>query len=183
MRKNFGVKTYFYPMPVAIIATYDEEGNPNAMNAAWAGISDYDKISIAMSSHKTTDNIAKTKAFTVAVGTKEFMEACDYVGMVSGRKEKDKFKKAGFTAVKSEFVNAPIIVELPLTLECEFLSFDNEVMVGKIMNVSADERFLDKDGKLDLSKFTPICFDPIHNTYIELGAVVGDAFSVGKKLM
>ena len=182
MRKYFGAKTYFLPMPVAILAAYDEEGCPNAMNAAWVGISDFDKISIALSSHKTTDNILKTKAFTVAVGTKEFLVECDYLGVVSGNKCKDKLERAGFHTIKSEFVNAPVIEELPLTLECEFVSFENEVLVGRIVNVSCDEKYLGSDGLPDLSKFTPITFDPIHNKYIELGEVVGDAFKAGLKL-
>ena len=182
MRKNFGVKQYVYPMPVLIIATYDEEGIPNAMNAAWGGITDTDKISIAMSSHKTTDNILKNKAFTVSIGTKEFMASCDYVGIVSGRKEKDKFKKSGFTATKSCFVNAPIINELPIALECEFYSYENEVMVGKIINVSCDQKYIGVDGLPDLDKFTPITFDPIHHDYIELGEAVGEAYIIGKEL-
>ena len=182
MRKNFGVKQFLYPMPVLIIATYDEEGCPNAMNAAWGGITDTDKISITMSSHKTTDNILKNKAFTVSIGTKEFLTSCDYVGIVSGNKEKDKFKKAGFTEVRSEFVNAPIINELPITLECELYSYENEVMVGKIINVSCDEKYLGVDGLPDLDKFTPITFDPIHHDYLELGEAVGEAFRAGKEI-
>lgn len=182
MRKNFGVKQFLYPMPVLIIATYDEFGKPNAMNAAWGGITDTDKISIAMSIHKTTDNIIKNKAFTVSIGTKEYVASCDYVGMVSGKKVADKFAKANFTALKSEFVNAPIIKELPITLECELYSYENEVMVGKIINVSCDEKYLGVDGLPDLDKFTPITFDPIHHDYIELGEVVAEAFSVGHEI-
>ena len=182
MRKNFGQQTWFYPMPVLIVAAYDENGNANAMNAAWGGITDTDKISIAMSSHKTTDNILKNKAFTVSIGTKEFLTSCDYVGIVSGNKEKDKFKKAGFTEVRSEFVNAPIINELPITLECELYSYENEVMVGKIINVSCDEKYLGVDGLPDLDKFTPITFDPIHHDYLELGEAVGEAFRAGKEI-
>lgn len=183
MRKNFGVKQFLYPMPVFIIGSYDEKGNPNLMNAAWGGITDTDKISIAMSSHKTTDNILASKAFTVAIGTKEYMEACDYVGLVSGNKDKDKFKKSGFTQVRSEFVNAPVIQELPITLECEFYSYENEVMVGKIVNVSCDVKYLGPDGLPDLDKFTPITYDPIHHDYLELGEAVGEAFSCGKEKM
>lgn len=183
MRKNFGVKQFLYPMPVFIIGSYDSDGKPNLMNAAWGGITDTDKISIAMSSHKTTDNILKSKAFTVSIGTKEYMEACDYVGLVSGNKDKNKFKKSGFTEVKSEFVNAPVIQELPITLECEFYSYENEVMVGKIINVSCDEKYLGPDGLPDLDKFTPITYDPIHQDYLELGDAVGEAFSIGKEKM
>ena len=181
MRKSFGKKNFLYPMPVLIIGTYDKDGNPNAMNAAWGGITDFDKISIALSSHQTTDNILLNRAFTVSFGVKQYVAACDYVGMVSYKFDKDKFKKAGFTATKSEFVNAPIINELPMTLECEFVSFDNEVMVGRILNCSCDEKYLGEDGKPDIKKIKPITFDPIHNKYIELGKVVADAFSVGKK--
>lgn len=181
MRKNYGIKNFLYPMPVLIIGTYDKDGNPNAMNAAWGGITDFDKISIALSSHQTTDNILLNKAFTVSFGTKEFVAACDYVGMVSYKFDKEKFKKAGFTETKSEYVNAPIINELPMALECVFESFENEVMVGKIVNCSCDEKFLDEDGNPDLNKFTPITFDPIHNQYREIGAFVGNAFSIGKK--
>lgn len=183
MRKNYGVKQYLFPMPVLIIASYDEDGKPNAMNAAWGGITDTDKISIAMSSHKTTDNILKSKAFTVSIGTKEFMAECDYVGLVSGNKVKDKFERSGFTVIKSEFVNAPIIQELPITLECELYSYENEVMVGKIINVSCDIKYVGADGLPDLDKFTPITFDPIHHDYIELGEAVGEAFSIGKEKM
>ena len=183
MRKNFGVKQYLYPMPVFIIGSYDENGNPNLMNAAWGGITDTDKISIAMSHHKTTENILKTKAFTVAIGTKEYMAACDYVGIVSGLKDKDKFKKSGFHQIKSEFVNAPIIEELPITLECELYSYQNEVLVGKIINVSSDEKFLGPDGLPDLDKFTPITYDPIHHDYLELGEALGRAFCIGKEKM
>jgi flavin reductase (DIM6/NTAB) family NADH-FMN oxidoreductase RutF len=111
------------------------------------------------------------------------MAACDYVGIVSGLKNKDKFKKSGFHQVRSEFVNAPIIEELPITLECELYSYQNEVMVGKIINVSSDERFIGPDGLPDLDKFTPITFDPIHHDYLELGEAVGEAFSIGKEKM
>ena len=183
MRKNFGVKTYIYPQPVLIVGTYDENGNPDAMNAAWGGICDYDKVAVDLGSHKTTDNIAVTKAFTVAVADAAHVVECDYVGVVSGRNEPDKIKKAGFTTVKSEFVNAPVINELPITLECELLKIvDGGMYIGKIVNVSADEKYLGEDGEPDLSKFTPITFDPVHHKYIALGETVGQAFSDGKRI-
>lgn len=181
MRKNFGVNTYLFPQPVMIIGTYDENGAPNAMNAAWGGICDFDKIIIDMSEHKTTDNIAQNKSFTVAFGTAEYVSACDYVGVVSGNDVPDKFAKSGFTERRGEFVNAPVINELPVTFECELLKIEEDGRyIGKIINVSADERFLDENGEPDLSKFTPITFDPVHNTYIALGQVVGNAFSSGE---
>ena len=185
MRKNFGVKTWLYPMPVFIVAAYDNEGNPNAMNAAWGGIYTDNMIGICLSEdHKTTQNILATRAFTVSMATAEQVTACDYVGIVSGNKEPNKFHKAGFHATKSEFVNAPIIDELPMTLECELVSYDTETcfMVGKIVNVSTDEKILNESGKIDLSKLRPITYDPCNHDYIELGAKVGNAFSDGKSL-
>ena len=185
MRKNFGVKTWLYPMPVFIVAAYDNEGKPNAMNAAWGGIYTDNMRGICLSEdHKTTQNILATRAFTVSMATAEQVTACDYVGIVSGNKEPDKFLKAGFHATKSEFVNAPIIDELPMTLECELVSYDTETcfMVGKIVNISADEKILNENGKIDLSKLRPITYDPCNHDYIELGAKVGNAFSDGKSL-
>ena len=173
-----------YPMPVFIIGTYNADGTPNAMNAAWGGISEEAEISICVdNSHKTAENLMARKAFTVSMATADTLAACDYVGIVSGNKEPDKFAKAGFTAVRSEVVNAPIINELPMTLECEMLSYDEESnhLVGRIVNVSVDERVL-TDGKIDYRKLRPITYDPINHHYIELGEVVGNAFADGKKL-
>ena len=171
-------------MPVLIVAAYDAEGRPNAMNAAWGGIFTDDHIGICISEgHKTTKNILATKAFTVSVATVEQLAACDYVGIVSGNKEADKVAKAGFTTSRSEVVNAPIINELPMTLECEMVSYDTESnhLVGRIVNISADERIL-TDGKIDYRKLRPITYDPINHHYIELGDVAGNAFSDGKRL-
>lgn len=183
MRKNFGVKTYLYPQPVLVIGTYDKNGNPNVMTAAWGGISDYDKITIALAQHKTTDNILINKAFTISIGTKKEVAACDYVGLVSANDESNKFEKSGFTANKSEFVNAPIVNELPLTIECELLDFntETEVLVGKIVNVSADESIL-TNGNIDLNKFDVITYDPANHKYVALGEDVADAFKVGLSL-
>ena len=184
MRKNFGSKSWLYPMPVLILAAYDADGKANAMNAAWGGIFTDEHIGICISEgHKTTKNILSTRAFTVSMATVEQIAACDYVGIVSGNREADKFAKAGFTALRSEVVNAPIIEQLPMTLECELVSYDeeNNHLVGRIVNVSADERIL-TDGKIDYGKLRPITYDPINHHYIELGAVVGNAFSDGKKL-
>ena len=171
-------------MPVLIVAAYDADGKANAMNAAWGGIFTDEHIGICISEeHKTTKNILLTRAFTVSMATVEQIAACDYVGIVSGNREVDKFAKAGFTALRSEVVNAPIIEQLPMTLECELVSYDEESnhLVGRIVNVSADERIL-TDGKIDYGKLRPITYDPINHHYIELGAVVGNAFSDGKKL-
>ncbi len=180
-RKNFGAKPVMYPQPVLIIATYDENGVPNAMNAAWGITTDYKEITISLGEHKTTDNLAVRKAFTVSMATEDQVIPCDYVGIESGRKAPDKFAKAGFHATKSEFVDAPLIDELPMALECRVKSFNDGILVGEIVNVSADESVL-TDGKVDPKKLKPITFDPINNTYIGLGEVVGEAFKDGNKI-
>ena len=182
MRKNFGSKPWCYPQPVFILAAYDKEGKPNAMNVAWGGIHYDDQIAMCISAnHKTTENILQTKAFTVSMADKAHLVACDYVGVVSGNKEPDKFAKAGFTATKSEFVDAPVINELPMTIECKLVSYDPETcnLIGEIVNVSAKEEILDEKGRIDPSKFRPITFDPVNNAYLEIGDKVGNAFRDG----
>ena len=185
MRKNFGAKPYTYPQPVLIIAAYDENGTPDAMNAAWGGVAGGNRISMCLSAgHKTVKNIQARKAFTVSMADAAHVVACDYVGIVSGNKVPDKFEKAGFHATKSEFVDAPLIDELPMTLECTLVSYDPETcrLVGEIVNVSADERILDENGKIDPAKLEPITFDPVNNAYLKLGEKVGNAFKDGMQL-
>ena len=185
MRKNFGAKPLVYPQPVFIVAAYGEEDIPCAMNAAWGGISEEREISICVSAeHKTTENILARKAFTVSMATAKYMAACDYVGVVSGNKEPEKFAKAGFHAIKSEFVDAPLIRELPMALECKVISYDTETcrLVGEIVNVCADEAVLGEDGKVDVKKLQPITYDSIHHQYLVLGEPVGQAFQVGLAL-
>ena len=182
MRKNFGSKPWVYPQPVLMIGTYDENGKPNLMNAAWGGQYDTKEVMLCLSSHKTTDNIKLKKAFTVSFATAATVVPCDYVGIVSANKEPDKMSKAGFTTAKSEFVDAPIINELPLTLECKLLKFnEDDVVVGEIVNVSADESIL-TDGNVDYKKLDAIIFDPTSAAYIRLGDKVGNAFRDGAKL-
>ena len=185
MRKNFGPKTMCYPMPVFIIGTYNADGTPNAMNAAWGGISEEQEISICVdNSHKTAENLIARKAFTVSMATADALAACDYVGIVSGNKEPDKFAKAGFHATKSEFVDAPLIDELPMVLECEVISYDEEScrLVGRIVNVCADESVLGENGKVDAAKLKPITYDPMNHHYLVLGEKVGQAFHDGMAL-
>ncbi len=182
MRKNFGSKPWVYPQPVLMIGTYDENGKPNLMNAAWGGQYDSKEVMLCLSSHKTTDNIKLKKAFTVSFATAATVVPCDYVGIVSANKEPDKMEKAGFTTTKSEFVDAPIINELPLTLECKLKKFNEDgVVVGEIVNVSADESIL-TDGNVDYKKLDAIIFDPTSAAYIRLGEKVGNAFRDGNKL-
>ena len=185
MRKNFGSKPVCYPQPVFIIGTYDETGKPDAMNAAWGGISEENEVSICISEdHKTTENVLLKKAFTVSMGTADQLVACDYVGIVSGKKEPDKVAKAGWTAVKSEFVEAPLFAQLPMAMECELISYDPAScrLVGKIVNVSADESILNEKGVVDPAKLRPITFDPMNNAYLVLGEKVGNAFADGVQL-
>ena len=185
MKKNFGPKTMCYPMPVFIIGTYNADGTPNAMNAAWGGISEEAEISICVdNTHKTAENLIARKAFTVSMATAKYIAACDYVGIVSGNKEPDKFAKAGFHATASEFVDAPLIDELPMALECEVISYDEETcrLVGRIVNVSADESILGENGKVDASKLQPITYDSMNHAYLVLGEKVGNAFHDGLTL-
>ena len=185
MRKNLGAKAILYPMPVLIIGTYDENGKPNAMNAAWGGISEETEISICVDdSHKTAENVVKAGAFTVSVADKNNVVAADYVGIISGNKEENKIAKCGWTAEKSEFVNAPLFKELPMTLECRLKSYDKDTcrLVGEIVNISVDDSILGENGKIDLDKFMPITYDPVGHTYRTLGEVVGRAFSDGKAI-
>ena len=162
MRKDFGAKPFLYPQPVLMIATYGEDGTPDVMNAAWGGIADM-KRSMADADHVTE---------------------CDYLGIVSANQVPDKVARAGFHVTKSAHVDAPLVDELPLALECRFVSFDeeSELLVGEIVNVSADERILNADGTIDPAKLRPITFDMANSAYLVLGEKVGNAFQDGKKL-
>ena len=185
MRKNFGAKPYTYPQPVLIIASYDENGTADAMNAAWGGISDDTQISMCLSAgHKTVKNILKRKAFTVSMADAAHVTECDYVGIVSANDVPDKLSRAGFHTTKSEFVDAPLIDELPMALECRLVSYDEEScrLIGEIVNVSTDERILGENGKIEPAKLQPITFDPVNNAYLKLGEKVGNAFKDGVKL-
>ena len=185
MRKSFGPKPLLYPQPVLMIATYDEDGTPDIMNAAWGGITEDNEITICLSAeHKTTKNLQKRGAFTVSMADEAHVVACDYLGITSANKTPDKVTRSGLHVTKSELVDAPLIDELALALECKVISYDPETcrLVGEIVNVSADESVLDEDGKIDPDKLRPITFDPIHNAYRVLGEKVGNAFRDGIKL-
>ena len=184
MKINLGKKTILYPMPVLMVGSYDKKGNPDLMAAAWGGIFNDNMVCLCLDkSHKTVANIKERKAFTVAVADAAHVTECDYVGIVSANSEPDKLKKAGLTAVKSTKVDAPVIDELPLTLECQLVSYDDstEQAVGNIINVIADDSILTA-GKVDPAKLKAITYDTVNQTYIQLGQVVGKAFSDGKKL-
>ena len=185
MRKNLKPKAYIYPLPVLIIGTYDENGVANAMNAAWGTVCDTNQVSICLSaSHKTVKNLLKTKEFTVSIADSKNVTKADYVGMVSGNNVANKLEKTGWTITKSEFINAPIFEELPLCLECKLVSYDTqtEICIGEVVNVSASEEILDKNGKINLKVFKPICYDCDGHGYYTLGDKVGNAFKDGLKL-
>ena len=184
MRKNFGAKTWLYPMPVLIVGTYDGEGAPNAMNAAWGGVYDTNQIMICLADdHKTTENIKQTGAFTVSFATEKTVVPCDYVGIVSANDCPDKFTRAGFHATKSAYVNAPIIDELPMTLECKLIKFNEDgVCIGEIVNASAEDSILDDNGNVDARKLAPVIYDGATHAYWGFGEKVGQAFSDGRQI-
>ena len=187
MRKDFGAKAVVTPLPVLIIATYDEKGTPNAMNVAWGGQCGPKHIALNLGKHKTNENLKATNAFTVSFATVNDVVASDYFGIASGNVVPDKVAKAQMHTHKSAHVNAPIIDEYPLTLECKVVemvetSLGEIRVVGEVVNMSADESVLDAAGNVDLGKVRPISFDSASNAYRVLGEKVGNAFSDGKKL-
>ncbi len=184
MKIDLGKKTYVAPLPVLIIGTYCEDGTADAMNAAWGTVSDFNKIALYLASeHKSYANIVSRKAFTVAIGNKDNVVACDYVGLVSANDDPNKMEKSGFTTSKSEKVDAPIINELPLVLECKLDYIDEKetCIYGEVVGVLADEEIL-TDGKIDVFKLNPIAYESASHSYITLGEKVGKAFCDGAKL-
>ena len=185
MRKTFSPKAWLTPNPVLIIAAYDKDGKVAIMNAAWGGIVDTDLIGITISKgHNTTKAILESKYFTVSLATKEMVVSADYVGVVSGNNDKNKFEKSNLSATKSANINAPIINELPLCFECKLESYDekNAYLLARAESMSIDEDILNEKGKVDLNKFHPILFNPLNNAYHEVGSFVDNAFSCGFKL-
>ena len=186
MRKDLGAKALLYPQPVLVIATYNEDDSTNAMVAAWGSVSDTNQVAIYVAhSHKTMPNILARKAFTVSMATTKDIKAIDYLGVTSGNKVADKFAHSGLTSVKSAHVDAPLIAELPLALECKFISYDeeSELLLGEVVNVSADDSALDESGKLSVEKLAPVCYDSAGHGYYVMERRVGNAFSDGKNFV
>ena len=183
-RKNFGPAHALMttPQPCVMIATWDKDHTPDVMMAAWAGQYDHNQIVVSMSKHKTTENIELTGAFTVSFADVRTVAESDYLGIASGSKVPDKVAKVGFTVSPSPNLDAPIIDQYPLTLECKVVSWKDGILVGEVVNMSADECIL-TDGKVDLGKLQPIVFDAAALTYRALGEVVGQAWGAGKKFM
>ena len=183
-RKNFGASHALMttPQPCVMIATWDKDHTPDVMMAAWAGQYDHNQIVVSLSKHKTTDNLELTGAFTVSFADIRTVAESDYLGIVSGNNVPDKVAKAGFTVTPSPNVDAPIINEYPLTLECKVVSWKDGILVGEVVNMSADESIL-TDGKVDLAKLQPIVFDAAGMCYRAIGEVVGGAWNAGKKFI
>ncbi|MBQ8097952.1 MAG: flavin reductase [Bacteroidaceae bacterium] len=187
-RKNFGGShPVITPLPAIMIATYDADETPDVMMAAWGGQCDYNKICVNLSAHKTTDNLRLNKAFTISFASKDNVVQSDYFGLVSGNDVKNKVAQAGFTAIKSPNVNAPIVCEYPLTLECRVVKMEEDGgggarVVGEVVNMSADESILNEEGLVDLDKLLPVIYDSSTHTYRVVGEVVGHAWQSGKAI-
>lgn len=188
MKKDLGIVDAVYPMPVLMVAAYDENGKVNVMNVAWGQIADEDKIILFIGEEKKTWlNIMHSKAFTVAIADEAHMEAADFFGIASGNKIDDKFERTGYHAVKSDKVNAPVIEEFPVVMECELLEHLKDeyvsAIVGKIVNVKAEESVLDERGKVAPEKLHALMFDQFRNGYYATGEKVGQAWNAGVPLM
>lgn len=184
MKKNFGSKAVVAPLPVLMIATYNEDGTPDVMNAAWGGQCGVNLVAVNLgASHATTDNIKRNNAFTLSIANKSNLVAADFVGIVSAKKDSDKMAKSGLHTVKSENVNAPVVEEFPLTMECKVVSVKEEFgevrVVGEIVNLIADDSILDENDKVDLDKLQPLVYDSPAHLYRVVGEKVGNAFKDG----
>ncbi len=182
MRKNIKTTEGIFPMPVLMVATYNEDGSINVMNAAWGTMKERDQVLLNLTeTHKTVKNIKERKAFTVSIADSNHVKEADYFGIVSGNNTKDKFEKSKLTATKSENVSAPIINEFPICLECEFIEYNEYGVIGKVVNISVDEKVMNGDN-VDISKVSAIAFDPYTHGYYEVTKKVGNAFEDGLQL-
>ena len=183
MKKNLKIAPGIFPMPVLMIGTYNEDGSVDVMNAAWGMAQSMNQLKLCLSeSHKTFKNLERTRACTVALGTKELMAESDYLGIVSGNNTPDKFEKTGLHSTKSEKVDAPIIEEYPICMECKVVDFEDDGTLVEIVNVQAEEKYLNDDGTIKLDEIGIIAYDPYGNGYYEVGKKVGNAFQEGKKI-
>ena len=188
MTKDFGVKPYLFPMPTYMIGTYNEDDTVDVMMMAWGGICAEDMVALNLEAdHKTVANLEARKAFTLAVPGADTLRESDYLGIASANKVADKFARTGLHAVKSTRVDAPVIQEYPLTLECEVIEMQSQPyglrVLGKIVNVMADEKVLDENGKVDPAKINAFVFDQFQNGYYRIGEKVGQAWKSGAGLM
>jgi len=186
MRTKLNITEGIFPMPVLMIATYNEDGSVNVMNAAWGTMQERNYVALNLTeTHKTVKNLKERGAFTVSIADAAHYVEADFFGVVSGDQVPDKFAKSGLTASKAESVDAPVINEFPLCLECEFVEYQhNEYglgVIGKVVSVTADEKVM-VNGKLDMSLVNAIAFDPYTHGYYKVTERVGDAFKDGLKL-
>lgn len=182
--KTLKPAAWLLPQPVLMIGTYDADGNPDVMNAAWGGMYDGDLVELCLSEgHKTTHNILANREFTIGFATAKTIASCDYLGLVSANKVADKVEKSGLTTTKAADVNAPVIEQLPMSLECRLVGqTKNGNIIGKIVGILADESVLNEEGKVDADKLDLAVFMPVDNTYRSVNSVVGQAFGEGRKL-
>lgn len=182
MRTNLGNKWQFLPLPVVVIGTFDSDGKPNAMTAAWSTVYEYGEIFVSVDlSHLTAKNLNKTKCFTLAFTTKKTVEISDYLGIVSGN-DTDKISKAKLSIKKATKINAPFIDNYPVVLECEVRSFEEGNLIGRIVNVNVDNDYLKPDGSINFEKVEPVVYDMTTNSYRVVGKEIAKAFSCGNKL-
>ena len=188
MKKDLGVLTALFPMPVLLVASYDQDGTVGVMNVAWGTPGESDQVTLFVDEdHKTTKNILLTKAFTVSLADKAHLAEADFFGIASGNKMPDKFAKSGLHAKKSAHVNAPIIQEFPLAIECKLLEVVRAehlfAIVGKVVNVCADEEVLSEKGKVEPQKLNAVLFDTFQSGYWSIGEKVGQAWKTGANFM
>lgn len=186
MRTKLNITEGIFPMPVLMVATYNEDGSVNVMNAAWGTMQERNMVALNLTeTHKTVKNIKARGAFTVSIADAAHLVEADYFGVESGNRVSDKFARSGLTANKAETVDAPVINEFPLCLECEFVEYQRGEygcgVIGKVVNVTADERVL-VNGKIDMSLVNAIAFDPYTHGYYKVTERVGEAFKDGLKL-
>ena len=188
MTKDFGAKPYLFPMPTYMIGTYNEDDSVDVMMMAWGGICAEDMVALNLEAeHKTVANLETRRAFTLAVPGTDTLRESDFLGIATSNKMKDKFQRTGLHAVKSGRVDAPVITEYPITLECEVVEMQSQPyglrVLGKIVNVIADEKVLDDAGKIDAGKLRAFAFDQMQNGYYGIGDKVGKAWNSGAYLM
>ena len=188
MKKSLGVQPYLFPMPVLMISTYNDDDSVNVMNMAWGGICGRKLVALNITeTHKTAQNIKKRGAFTLSIADIAHIEEADFFGIASGNKMSDKFEKSGLHAVKSDKVDAPIVEEFPVTLECKVADTQkNEYgfrVIGEIINVLADENVLDEKGNVDPTKLNAFVFDQFQSGYYAIGDKVGQAWESGQKFI
>ena len=188
MKKDLGAQPAIYPMPVLMIATYNDDDSVDVMNMAWGGICARDMVALNISrGHKITKNIEQRGAFTLSIADVAHLDESDYFGIASGNKVADKFERTGMTATKSTRVDAPVVDQYPITLECSVVEMQEQPyglrVLGKIENVLADEAVLDEEGKVDPAKLGAFAFDKFQSGYYALGEKVGQAWDSGKGLV